>query len=203
MRARGARALLLGVIPAVVLAGCGIRATEVPVYFTSAPSRMPCPSPTSSPQPRDATRVPVRVYLLCAGQLTLVQRTVELPADTDEAQRRSVVARGLLDELARHPSPGELEDGYRTLVPFGTRVKGARPDDPADSFRLSVPPERMRSGAMAQIVCTFAESTATQGSGKVTLGGPEGELSRYECPPEVRNNPTATPVPSDTAAPAQ
>jgi hypothetical protein len=187
----------------MVLAGCGIRATEVPVYFTAAPSRMPCPVSSSSPEPPDSARVPVRVYLLCAGQLTSAERTVGLPEDTGEAPRRTVVAQRLLDELARQPSPGEQENGYRTLVPFGTGVKERRPDDPADAFRLSVRPDRLKNGALAQIVCTFAESAATQGSGAVVLGGPQGGLTRYQCPPDVRNHPTTTPVPSSTAAPAE
>jgi hypothetical protein len=146
--------------------------------------------------------VPVRVYLLCAGQLTLVERTVGLPGDTDDTRRRTLVAQGLLDELVRSPLPGE-SDVYRTLVPFGTAVKGRRHGDPAEAFRLNVRPGELPSGALAQIVCTFTESAATQGSGAVILGGPTGDLTRYECPLDVRNHPTATPVPSATAAPAE
>ncbi|MEU3555573.1 hypothetical protein [Streptomyces fragilis] len=203
MRRRAARALLLGVIPAALIAGCGIRATEVPVDSGPAPSRKPCPVSDPSPVPSNDARVPVRVYLLCAGQLTLVERTVGLPGNTEGASRRTLVAQGLLDELARPPLPGEAADGYRTLVPFGTGVQGHRRGDPAEAFRLNVRPDRLRDGALAQIVCTFAESAATQGAGSVILGGPKGDLTRYECPPDVRNHPTATPVPSATAAPAQ
>ncbi|MDH6225369.1 MULTISPECIES: hypothetical protein [Streptomyces] len=203
MRQRGAAALLLGAVLAPSLAGCGIRATEVPTYFGPAPSRMPCAASASSPGPSDDSEVPVRVYLLCAGQLTLVERTVRLPEGTDGSLRRTLVAQGLLDELTRHPSPGEQQNGYRTKVPSGTGVKGPRSGDPADAFRLSDSPQRLPAGALAQIVCTFAESAATRGSGRVTLGGPQGPLTRYECPQPVRTHPITTPVPSDAPATAE
>lgn len=198
MRRRGTAALLLGAVLTSALAGCGIRATEVPTDFGAAPSRMPCAAPGSSPGATDDSRVQVRVYLLCAGQLTLVERAVRLPEDADGPMRRTLIAQGLVDELTSRPSPGEQQNGYRTVVPFGTEVKGPIPSDPGEAFRLNGPPERLPAGALAQIVCTFAESAATQGSGSVTLGGPEGPLTRYECPQSVRTHPTATPVPSDT-----
>jgi hypothetical protein len=197
---RKVAAAVLPLMAVAALSGCGIRATEVPTYFGPAPSRMPCAASDSSAAPSGDTRLPVRVHLMCSGQLTLVERTVRIREGAEGAGRRIQVAQGLLDELARRPTPGEQQNGYRTGVPLGIGVKGPRAGDPADAFRLTTAPQRLPSGALAQIVCTFAESAATQGSGAVTLGGPEGPLTRYECPQQVRVHPLTTPVPS--AAPA-
>jgi hypothetical protein len=196
-RRSAAVSLLLGAVLAPALAGCGIRATEVPTYFGPAPSRT-CDASEPSPGASDDAGVPVRVYLVCAGRLTLVERTVRLPEGADGPGRRTLVAQTLLDELSRRISSAEQVNGHRTEVPSGISVKKPQPGDVADAFRLGVAPERLPSGALAQVVCTFAESAATQGSGSVTLGGPDGPLTRYECPQPVRNDPFATPVPSAT-----
>ncbi len=195
---------LLGAM-AVLLAGCGIRATEVPTDFGPAPSRVPCSlsdaSGSSAPgiAAQASAGVPVQVFLLCASQLVSVDRTVRVPDGTAEAERRVLVAQGLLDELARPPSPSETGAGYTTDVRGGTSVSGPGPKDPEDALRLSTSPSGLASYALAQIVCTFSDSAAAEGDGQVVLGGPDDDpLRRYACTPEVRSRPGAQVPPSSS-----
>lgn len=63
-------------------------------------------------------------------------------------------------------------------------------------------PRTCRSAALAQIVCTFAESEAAADDGTVVLGGPGEYPPRgYRCTPSVKLRPdtalpTAGPLPS-------
>ncbi|WP_371662229.1 hypothetical protein [Streptomyces sp. NBC_00280] len=193
---------LLGAL-AVLLAGCGIRATEVPTDFGPAPSRVPCSlsdvAGSSAPDVAAETTagVPVQVFLLCASQLVTVDRAVRVPDGTAEAERRVLVAQGLLDELARTPSANETGAGYTTDVRGGMSVGGPGPGDPEDALRLSTSPAALASYALAQIVCTFSDSAAAEGDGSVVLGGPDTDpLRRYTCTPEVRSRPGAQVPPS-------
>lgn len=197
---RGVRPWLAAPLLALLLAGCGIRATEVPTDFGPAPSRVPC----SLSEPDIATQasagVPVQVFLLCASQLVTVDRTVHVPDGTAEAQRRVLVAQGLLDELALPPSASETEAGYTTDVRGGMSVSGPGPDDPEDALRLSTSPDDLSSYALAQIVCTLSDSAAAEGDGYVVLGGPNtGPLRRYACTAEVRSHPGSQVPPSSEA----
>ncbi|WP_405826620.1 hypothetical protein [Streptomyces sp. NBC_01390] len=202
-RARGVRPWLAVPLLAVLLAGCGIRATEVPTDFGPAPSRVPCSlSDVSGPSasggaPQTSAGVPVQVFLLCSSQLVTVDRAVRVPDGTGEAERRVLVAQGLLDELARTPRASETEAGYTTDVRGGMSVSGPGPKDPEDTLRLSTPPADLASYALAQIVCTFSDSAAAEGDGSVVLGGPgAGPPRRYACTPEVRSRPGAQVPPS-------
>lgn len=182
---------------ALLLAGCGIRPTEVPTDFGAAPSRVPC----SLSQPNVTTQsprgVPVQVFLLCGSSLVTVDRTVRVPENTADAQRRVIVAQGLLDQLAATPSAGESAAGYTTHVPGGLTVTGPRPKDPEETLRLSAAPGGLTPYALAQIVCTLSDSAATEGDGSVVLGGPDGtRLLRYQCSEELRSRPGATKPPS-------
>ena len=142
VRRRSAAVPLVAVL-GVLLAGCGIRATEVPTDFGPAPSRVPCSlSEVSAPAAPDAAArtpagVPVQVFLLCGSQLVTVDRSVRVPDGTAEARRRVLVAQGLLDELARTPTASESEAGYTTDVRGGMSVSGPGPKDPKDALRLS------------------------------------------------------------------
>ncbi|WP_105973605.1 hypothetical protein [Streptomyces geranii] len=197
---RGVRRWLAVPLLGALLTGCGIRATEVPTDFGPAPSRVPC-SLTDAPAPdvtaQTSAGVPVQVFLLCASQLVTVDRAVRVPDGTAEAQRRVLVAQGLLDELAKTPSATETGAGYTTDVRGGMSVTGPGPRDPDDTLRLSTPPSDLASYALAQIVCTFSDSAAAEGDGSVILGGPETDpLRRYTCTPEVRSRPGAQVPPS-------
>ncbi|MFF3344388.1 hypothetical protein [Streptomyces sp. NPDC002779] len=196
------RRLLALPLLAGLLAGCGIRATEVPTDFGPAPSRVHC----SLAEPDMATQasrgLPAQVFLLCRSSLVAVDRTVRVPQGTADSQRRVLVAQGLLDELRATPSATELEAGYTSEVRGRLAVTGPRADDPDDTLRLSTPPDALTPVALAQIVCTFSDSEAAEGDGSVILGGPDGyPLRRYECTDDVRTRPyTETPPSSEITA---
>ncbi|KAB1140321.1 hypothetical protein F7R91_36535 [Streptomyces luteolifulvus] len=189
--------VLLITVFAAVLAGCGIRATEVPTDFGPAPSRVRCSLSEPDVSAQASRGLPVRVFLLCGSSLVAVDRTVRVPDGTADTERRVLVAQGLLDQLAATPSPAEKEAGYSTDVRGGMTVTGPRPRDPEDALRLSTPPGDLSSYALAQVVCTFSDSAAAEGDGSVILGGPGASpLLRYECTDEVRARPGSAELPS-------
>ncbi|WP_055493326.1 hypothetical protein [Streptomyces sp. TP-A0356] len=201
MTLRGGRCLLAVPLLAALLAGCGIRATQVPTDFGPAPSRMPCALPGADVSTQAGRGIPVQVFMLCAAQLVTVDRFVRIPDGTAEARRRVLVAQGLLDQLAAKPSAPQKQAGYTTDVTGGIRVSGPRGKDPESTFRLSVRPQDLTSFALAQIVCTFADSEATAtDDGTVVLGGPQDRpLRRYRCTSEVRSRPGTVTPPSTEA----
>ncbi|GGV86995.1 lipoprotein [Streptomyces griseoloalbus] len=179
-----------------LLAGCGIRATEVPTDFGPAPSRVRCSLAEPEVSTQAARGLPVQVFLLCGSSLVAVDRTVRVP-DGAADSRRVLVAQGLLDELSQQPSAAEQEAGYTTRVRRATTVSGPRPGDPEDTLRLSTAPGGLTSAGLAQIVCTFSDSAAAEGDGSVILGGPDdGRPRRYECTDEVRSRPDEEEPPS-------
>ncbi|GGY02156.1 hypothetical protein [Streptomyces djakartensis] len=186
---------------AVLLAGCGIRATEVPTNYGPAPSRVRCSLAEPDVAAQAARGVPVQVFLLCGSSLVTVDRAVRVPAGAADSERRVLVAQGLLDELAAPPSPTEKEAGYSTDVRGGITVRGPRAGDPEDTLRLSTAPDSLTSYALAQLVCTFSDSAAAEGDGSVVLGGPGAQAPRrYECTDEVRARPGSEELPSRDAA---
>ncbi|AWW37943.1 MULTISPECIES: hypothetical protein [Streptomyces] len=184
-----------------LLAGCGIRATEVPTDFGPAPSRAQCSLTGADTATRSSRGMPVRVFLLCGSSLVPVDRTVRVPEGTADSERRVLVARALLDELATTPSAREAEAGYSTDVHGGITVRGPGAGDPDDTLRLATAPEDLTSYSLAQIVCTFSDSAAAEGDGSVILGGPGRERPlRYECTDEVRSRPGSVEPPSTRVA---
>jgi hypothetical protein len=191
------RRLLALPVLGLLLAGCGIRATEVPTDYGPAPSRVRCSLAEPDAAGRSAPGMAVQVFLLCGSSLVSVDRTVRVPDGTADSERRVLVAQGLLDQLAAPPSAAEKEAGYTTDVREGTAVSGARPGDPEDTLRLSTAPDGLTSYALAQIVCTFSDSAAAEGDGSVVLGGPgERTPRRYSCTDEVRARPGSNEPPS-------
>ncbi|MFD9039365.1 hypothetical protein [Streptomyces bottropensis] len=197
-RARGVRVLAATGALAGLLAGCGIRATQVPTDFGPAPSMVPCELSVTDITPHTTpSGMPVEVFLLCSGALVRVNRSVEVAEGTDEARRRVAVAQGLLDALAAAPTRIEDEAGYGTAVPPGLTVTGPAPGDPEDALRLSTAPDALPRYALAQIVCTFADSAAAGDNGSVVLGSTSAEsLRRYECASETQSTPGAGKPPS-------
>ncbi|MFF9123472.1 hypothetical protein ACF09J_09270 [Streptomyces sp. NPDC014889] len=198
-----ARRLLPAALTALglLLAGCGIRPTEVPTDFGGAPSRVPCSLSQPDVTVQSSRGMPVQVFLLCGSSLVTVDRTVRVPEGAADSRRRVIVAQGLLDQLAAPPSPGEKAAGYTTHVPGGLRVEGPRPRDPADTLRLSSAPAGLSPYALAQIVCTLSDSAAAEGDGSVVLGGPDDTaLRRYECTGELRSRPGGALPPSTQVA---
>lgn len=179
------------------LTGCGIRATQVPTDFGPAPSRVPCSLSEPDVTTQTSHGVPVQVFLLCGSSLVAVDRTVRVPDGSADAERRVIVAQGLLDQLAQSPSASEKAAGYTTGVRGGMTVAGPQNDDPEDTLRLSTAPADLTSYALAQIVCTLSDSAAAEGDGSVVLGGPDTEpLRRYACTDDVRTHPGTSEPPS-------
>ncbi|EPH43836.1 hypothetical protein ABT390_16020 [Streptomyces aurantiacus] len=195
LRAASAVAALAAVLATV--SGCGIRSTEVPTDFGAAPSRVPCVASDSGISPQDeAVGVPVQIFLVCSSQLVAVDRTVRIPTEKASTDRVRI-AQALLDELSTPPSQAAKQAGYATDVRRGMTVTGPRRGDPDEALRLTRSPRDLSAPALAQIVCTYADSAASDGAGSVVLGGPAGgPLRRYECTPEVRARPGTVAPPS-------
>jgi hypothetical protein len=192
------RRLLALPVLAATLAGCGIRATEVPTDFGPAPSRVRCSLAEPDAAARDTTTGTAgRVLLLCGSSLVTVERTVRVPDGTPGAERRVLVAKGLLAQLSAPPSAAETEARYTTDVPGGITVSGPRAGDPAGTLRLSTAPGDLTSYALAQVVCTVAGSEAAEDDGSVILAGPDERAPRrYTCTDEVRTRPGSNEPPS-------
>ncbi|MFF2008079.1 hypothetical protein ACFVWY_03255 [Streptomyces sp. NPDC058195] len=199
LRGRGRRTLALaGVLAgAALVAGCGIRSTTVPVDAGAAPSQVPCTVPAENVTTQALKGVPVQIYLVCSSQLVTVDRTVTLRVS---GQGRVPVARALLDELRRTPDAEERRAGYATTVPKGLKIGPARHGERQDTLRLSEQPEDLRSEALAQIVCTYAENDTLAPRGTVLLGGPGEYPARgYLCTSEMKARPSAVPAPATGA----
>ncbi|MFF5895061.1 hypothetical protein ACFY8O_03940 [Streptomyces argenteolus] len=190
---RRAAVVLAAVVAGAALAGgCGIRSTSVPVDAGAAPSRMPCRTASAGTTAPPPESVSVRIYLVCASQLVTVNRTVGLDPSRSG---RVVVAQALLGELQQEPSAGERRAGFSTVVPAGLRVSGPRQGDPEDTLRLGEQPEDLPAEALAQVVCSYAESDALGAGGAVLLGGPGDYAPRgYLCTTETKNRPGDVPT---------
>ncbi|MET9954627.1 hypothetical protein ABZ135_24210 [Streptomyces sp. NPDC006339] len=198
MRRRRTGRVVLGAVGAVLLAGCGIRTTSVPVDAGPAPSRVPCS--VADGAGASAQGAPLRVYLLCGAQLEAVERRSPLPEEKVSGDPVRT-ASALLAQLQSEPSEEERQAGFATAVKGPLRVGGGHRGDPAGTLRLSRQPEDLPPTVLAQIVCTFAESAAGAGGTSVVLGGPgKYEPRRYGCTRELKERPES-PVPSAPAAP--
>jgi hypothetical protein len=188
----------------LTLGGCGIRTTQVPVDAGPAPSRVPCEVSGTDITPQAQKQgVPVRVYLVCATQLVSVERTAAI-SESKAADSPAGFAQAVLDELLKEPSPPEQEAGFTTYVRGPLLVHGARAGDPAGTLRLSRQPEDLPTPALAQIVCTLAESRAAGEGGAVVLGGPGDYTPRaYACSAPTKERPEgAVPTLSTLPSPA-
>ncbi|MGW6457758.1 hypothetical protein ACWF94_17905 [Streptomyces sp. NPDC055078] len=180
---------ILALLGALILTGCGIRPTPVPVDAGPAPSRVPCEVSGENLPQGQPQRFPVRVYLVCASQLESVDRTADIPPPAAPGDRVEV-AQALLAELQREPSSAEREAGFATYVRGPMVLSGPRAGDPDGTLRLSRQPEDLPAAALAQIVCTFAESRAAAAGGTVVLGGPGEYVPRgYTCSRATKNRP--------------
>ncbi|MFD3920372.1 hypothetical protein [Streptomyces sp. NPDC058595] len=193
-------AVLAGALAlAGLAAGCGIRTTAVPVDAGAAPSRVPCEVSEGNLTTQAQPGVAVRVYLVCASELTPVERAASIPAEKALGDRVQV-AQALLDELAEEPLGTERDAGFESYVRGPLTVSGARSGDPLGALRLNRQPEDLPTAALAQIVCTLIEGAATDGS--VVLGGPGSYGARgYRCDDDTKRSPesalpTTGPLPS-------
>ncbi|MER5931567.1 hypothetical protein [Streptomyces sp. NPDC002054] len=196
---------------ALLLSGCGIRATTVPVDVGAAPSRVSCDIPAQNA----ATSVQgfrATVELVCGSQLVGVERVVPAPEKRPVREPEALVAQALLEALERNPSGEEREAGFTTGVPAGLSAVRSRTGDPQGTLRLSRRPEDLPPVALAQVVCTLAGSEAVSaGPGPVILGGPDADPPRkWECTDAMRARPESVPTlgeiarttPSPTPSPA-
>lgn len=193
-RTRRAGRVLAAVLAGVALAaGCGIRSTSVPVDAGAAPSRVPCRTPARDVTTQSLEDIQVQIYLVCASQLVTVSRSVRLDASESDRIR---VARVLLDELQKDPATDERQAGFSTGVPVGLRVTAGREGDPAGALRLNEQPEDLAAEALAQLVCTYAESDTLATGGTVVLGGPGNYAPRgYLCTSQTKTRPGDVPTP--------
>ncbi|MER7945566.1 hypothetical protein [Streptomyces sp. NPDC094458] len=189
---RAVAALAAVVACAALAGGCGIRSTSVPVDAGAAPSRMPCRTASGEASAPPAGSVSVPVYLVCASQLVTVERTVEF----DESRSGPLmIAQELLGELQRDPEAAERRAGFSTDVPAGLRVTGAHKGDPEGTLRLSEQPDDLPAEALAQVVCTYADSESLGSGGSVLLGGPGNYAPRgYLCTSETKSLPGEVPT---------
>lgn len=191
---RGPWYAAVAVVFAVVSTGCGIRATTVPVDASPAPSRAACAveggaAAQQSPVPEARVVGAQRVALVCSGRVVDVMRELDLQKGESMANRLTT-ARSLLSELRKEPSDPEEEAGFTTTVPDNLRVFGPNPEDDSSALRLSAHPNDLPSFTLAQIVCTFADTTLADSNRQVLLGGPDNEpnkpLKLYECGTALR-----------------
>lgn len=196
----GAAATAVAVL-SVLLQGCGIRTTSVPVDAGPAPSRVPC-SVSGEDVTTQSAGIPVRVFLVCGSQLTAVDRRAPLPQEKASGDPVPT-ASALLDQLRAEPSESEREAGFSTAVKGPLSVTGGRGGDPAGTLRLSRQPEDLTATALSQIVCTFARSSAGAGADTVVLGGPGGYAPRrYQCTTELRERPESVAPTVPVASPS-
>jgi hypothetical protein len=174
-------------------AGCGIRATNVPVDAGAAPSRVSCAIPPSRPSAPAAGSVDAQIYLVCAQRVSPVDRIVPAlptsrPATDRPATNRLDIARLLLAELQSRPDPAEEKGGFASEVPGGLSIGGPTESDPAGTLRLNQDPNDLPSFATAQLVCTFAGTAAGAADHSVVLGGPDVSVPprRYQCDDALR-----------------
>ncbi|MGI5349237.1 hypothetical protein ACQEU8_13720 [Streptomyces sp. CA-250714] len=196
IRRATAPALLCVLAALAMLSGCGIRATSVPVDAGAAPSRVGCvlPNDHKGPDGGDTASV-IRVYLVCGSRVSPVEREVRMPGGRSSAERLPV-ARKLLDELKQQPRAVEDTAGFETAVPRELTINSGTDDDPDEALRLSEPLDELPPYALAQIVCTYADTSAADAEGGVVLGGPpetdsgkKPQVRRYECGPALRTHP--------------
>ena len=179
--ARAAGRALLAVVTLAALAGCGIRATSVPVDAGPAPSRVSCAVPDATASSRAgaaANRMIAQIALVCSAQIATVTRAVP-----DVRESRLDLARRLLAELRRRPHAAEAKAGFSTEVPRNLGIDGPGTGDPAQTLRLTQRLADLPSFVLGQIVCTLAGTTVGDADHTIVLGGPDDEPpKRYTAP---------------------
>ncbi|MCX2969254.1 MULTISPECIES: hypothetical protein [Streptomyces] len=199
--ARAAARLAAAAVAVAALAGCGIRATPVPVDAGPAPSRVACGVRETGAGAQERT---VRIALVCSGRVVDVRRALELPTGESQTDRLAL-ARTLLAEVRRTPDGRERAAGFSTAVPGDLRVSGPQERDDPEALRLSRPPAALPAFALAQLVCTYADTSLADSGDGVLLGGPaprpdatdradgttgseEAPVRRYECDVALRTS---------------
>lgn len=184
---------VFALVAASVLAGCGIRGTAVPVKAEPAPTRVACALEGGNavqPSPEGGTSVEHLIALVCSGRVVDVRRELAQEEARPPSGTRYALARGLLAELRKPPSDKEHEAGFTSDVPEDLELVAPRPGDDSSALRLSRHPNELPSFTLAQVICTFADTTLGDANRQVLLGGPDNEpnkpLKLYECGTALR-----------------
>jgi hypothetical protein len=168
----------------VLLTGCGIRTTSVPVDAGAAPSRVSCaaPRPPAKPDPSEVTR---QVFLVCSSQVTPVSRNLALPDTRVDWYAR---VQQLIGQIQFSPLPDEAKAGFSSAVPASLSLASPRAGDPKLALRLNEAPAGLPPFALGQIVCTLTADPMVAPNQSVVIGGP-GEadgLRSYTCTSDLR-----------------
>ncbi len=184
-------------LAAGTLAGCGIRATAVPVDAGAAPTRTVCEPPGPAPARTGDPQLEVRVYLVCGERLVAVRRLVSAAP-----QPGLGLVRLLLEQLNHAPDRAERGAGFTSAVPAGLNAVGG-PDlsllsgaavAPAPVpvvWRLDRTPGGLPPFALGQVVCTLADAAVSGPGRPVVLAGPRGAPRSYTCGTALRTEPDA------------
>jgi hypothetical protein len=183
VRRRGAgAAAALGA--ALLLGGCGIRTTSVPVDAGPAPSRVSCaaPRPPAKPDPSEVTR---QVFLVCSSQVTPVSRNLALPDNRVDWYAR---VQQLIGQIQFSPLAAEAKAGFSSAVPASLSLSAPLSGDPKDVLRLSQAPAGLPPFALGQIVCTLTADPLVAPHQSVVIGGPDAAdgLRSYTCTSDLR-----------------
>lgn len=198
-------ALVAALGAALLVAGCGIRATEGPIN-AGDPARRPS-TPGNGAGPGTSKHA---IYLVRDGRPQAVQRggavvlpTPDLntarPTSPNDPERRSLIVRLLL-ELGQGPSAEEAAQGWSTaLPPGGVKPADPLPGDPVDLVRLDVASlGALDPLALGQIVCTLQHAAKSHPIkfGARTGAGAAQNCASFETPSAAAPRPTRA-----TAAP--
>ncbi|MDT3400347.1 hypothetical protein RKE29_27680 [Streptomyces sp. B1866] len=159
----------------------------------AAPTRASCAAPGGGRTTQGPGRVSVRIYLLCTSRLRAVTRAVRLADNLRPSMKPTPdqVAAALLEQL-QQTSREEADAGFTSAVSDTLTVSRPAQGDPDGTLRLSVAPAELLPGALAQIICTYADTRATRGRAKVMLAGPDPDadpVRSYACTDELRDRP--------------
>ncbi|WP_433534019.1 hypothetical protein ACQPZK_17675 [Micromonospora sp. CA-249363] len=159
-RRRGA-VLAVGLLVALLTAGCGVRPTDV-ITGRSA---------VSGPSAGEG------LYLIADGELALVVRPAKnAPASPLET----------LVLLATGPTEAERSAGFTSEVPADIAPVSMTPsaDEPGITVRMKGAVLPLSTLAANQIICTVALSSQQISYAPVTLAGSDGARPPWSCPIE-------------------
>ncbi|MET8231806.1 hypothetical protein ABZS77_14165 [Micromonospora sp. NPDC005298] len=165
-----------GLLLTLLVAGCGVRPSEV---IEGRPAQ-------------SGASQGIRLYLLWRGQVAVVVRTTKLDRPPSPEASLTLLLAG--------PNENERRQGFTSEVPAGlgpvpsTPPTGTAPGSPAavaggaDGLTVTVtgPVRPLSADAAAQIICTVADAAAQAGRAEyfvpVTIAGSDGALPALPCP---------------------
>lgn len=146
------RAVVAGLLAALLLPGCGVPQDDAPRALE--PREVPFASPTDSPVAEPAGDREVALGFVREGSVVLSSRTVEDPRTPEE----------VLELLFAGPSPDEFADGLSSLLPSTVGVQDVEVTGGTAVVTLGGPDSevlRLQPLAYAQIVATLTPGRAS------------------------------------------